>query len=73
MKTDASRIVIRVVLLKNSHPITYFSKKLTHIMRNLSTYARNLFIITKAVSIWRKYLVGNPFYHPIRLEEYPKN
>lgn len=53
IQTDASGSGIGVVLLQHNHPIAYFSKKLSPRMSRASTYVRELFLVTQAVSKWR--------------------
>lgn len=61
IKTDASELGIGAVLLQDSHPITYFSKKLGPRCRVAFTYHKELYTIVEAVQKWRQYLLGWEF------------
>lgn len=52
---------IGAVLNHNSHPIAYFSRKLTTHMQKHSAYVRELFALTEAVGKFRYYLMGHKF------------
>lgn len=49
IETDTSEIAIDTILHHESHSITYFSKKSNPTMKKASTYAGELFVITKDV------------------------
>lgn len=61
VETDASDLGIGAVLLQDSHPIAYFSKKLGPRRRVASTYHKELYAIVEAVQKWRQYLLGREF------------
>ena len=61
IQIDASTHGIGVVLPQKSHPLAFFSKKLSLWMTNTSTYVRELYAITQVVAQWRNYLVGTKF------------
>lgn len=58
---DASAIAVGTVLSQASHPLAYFSKKMTPKMQSASTYVREIYAITEAVKKWRQYLLGRKF------------
>ncbi|XP_042005724.1 uncharacterized protein LOC121754429 [Salvia splendens] len=61
VETDASDLGIGAVLLQDSHPIAFFSKKLGPRRRVASTYHKELYAIVEAVQKWRQYLLGREF------------
>lgn len=50
-----------VVLLKNGHPVAYFSKKFCPKLQYSSTCVGELDAITSAIYKWRYYLLGQQF------------
>lgn len=49
---DASTVAVGAVISQNSHPIAFFSKKMSPRMCASSTYVRELYAITEAVKKW---------------------
>lgn len=58
---DASDIAIRAILLQDSKPGAYFSKKLDSAQCNFSVYEKELFAIISALKHWKHFLYGREF------------
>lgn len=59
--TNASRIAVGAVLTQQTHPLAFFSKKMSLRMQQASAYVREMYAITKVVHKWRQYLFGRSF------------
>lgn len=60
--TDASVIAVGAVLSQSSHPLAFFSKKMSPKMQqSTSAYVREMYAITEAVKKWRQYFLGHKF------------
>ena len=61
VESDASSIVIGVVLSQKSRPIAYFSKALSPKLQVKSVYEKEMLAILSAVKKWNAYLLGRHF------------
>lgn len=61
LEIDASGVGIGVVLMKNHHPIAFFSRKLSKTMQEKSIYIQKMFSITSTLAKWHQYLLGAKF------------
>jgi RNase H-like domain found in reverse transcriptase len=61
LETNASGVGIGAILMQQSHPIAFYSRKLSKTMQGKSTYVRELFTVQSAVAKWCHYLLGNHF------------
>lgn len=57
VETDACKSGVCVVLSQKSHPISFFSCKLSGRIMIASIYVKEIFTITQAISKWRHYLL----------------
>jgi len=61
LETHASGSGFGVILSQDSHPIAYFSKKLSPAAQKQSTYVREIQAIIATISKFRHYLLGHKF------------
>lgn len=59
--TDASGIAIGAILSQQTHPLSFFSKKMCPRMQAASAYDHEMYAITESVKKWRHYLLGRHF------------
>lgn len=59
--TDTCEFGVVAFLSQDSHPLAYYSKKLSSVRQKASTYARELWAVTDVVQRWRYYLLGHQF------------
>ena len=58
LETDASDFGIGAVLMKNGHPLAFFSKKLGPRRQSASAYHKELYAIIEEVQKWRQYFLA---------------
>lgn len=59
VQTDASDFALGGVLLQNSHPVAFESRKLNKAERNYSASEKELLAIIHCLRVWRHYLLGS--------------
>ena len=52
---------IGAVLSQHTHPIEYFSEKLSEARKKWSTYEQELYSLVRALKLWEHYLLGQDF------------
>ena len=58
---DASDVGVGAVLSQDSHPISYFSEKLSKAKLRYSNYDGELYAVVQSLRFWRHYLLHNDF------------
>lgn len=66
VKTYACDIGAEAILLQSEHPVAFYSKKLSELRQEASTYAKELWAITDAVRRRRHYLLGRTDHHSLK-------
>ncbi|KAL0340046.1 UNVERIFIED_CONTAM: Transposon Tf2-12 polyprotein [Sesamum radiatum] len=61
METDASDFALGGVLMQDSHPVTFESRKLKNVERRNSVHEKELLAVVHCLRLWRHYLLGSPF------------
>lgn len=61
VSVDACSVGIEAVLSQESHPIEYFSEKLSEPSQKWSTYEQELYSSVRALHYWKHYLIGKEF------------
>jgi len=61
IECNGSNIGIGVVLLREGHPVAYFSEKLKGSHLNYSTYDKELYSLVRALQNWQHYLFPKEF------------
>ena len=46
---------------QHTHPIEYFSEKLSEVRQKWSTYEQELYSLVRALKVWEHYLLGQEF------------
>ncbi|KAK4382079.1 Retrovirus-related Pol polyprotein from transposon.6 [Sesamum angolense] len=61
VETDASDFALGGVLMQDSHPIAFESRKLKDVERHYSVHEKELLAVVHCLRLWRHYLLGSPF------------
>ncbi|KAL0442643.1 UNVERIFIED_CONTAM: Retrovirus-related Pol polyprotein from transposon [Sesamum latifolium] len=61
VETDASDFALGGVLMQDSHPVAFESRKLKDVERRYSVHEKELLAVVHCLRLWRHYLLGSPF------------